>query len=180
VFNGGVDSFPHWIISNTKFMKNILYILLFSFLLLGCRTKKATLDKKQEKAIELVHNDIKKTETAKIETSILKITDETAFSIEPINGQNLSKVIYKGDTLSFLNAKIKYGKTNISEDASQIAETQKTEQDNSTSKKETESSEKHKTKEVKSSSWGVNIGIIVGIVVLLFLIFLYFKTKVRV
>jgi cobalamin biosynthesis Mg chelatase CobN len=154
------------------------FLLIIAILLLaGCRSKKATLDKKQEKAIELVHNDIKKTETGRIETSILKLTNSDNFSIEPINGQNLSKVIYKGDTLSFLNAKIKYGKTSISEDASQIAETQKTEQDNSTSKKETESSEKHKAKQVKSSSWGVNIGIIVGIIVLLILVFLYFKTS---
>jgi cobalamin biosynthesis Mg chelatase CobN len=148
-------------------------VLIFA----GCRSKKATLDKKQEKAIELVHNDIKKIETAKIETSILKITDETAFSIEPINGQNLSKVIYKGDTLSFLNAKIKYGKTNISEKASKIAETQKTEQDNSTSKKETESSEKHKAKQVKSSSWGVNIALIIGVILILLLIFFEYKTR---
>lgn len=165
---------------NTQFFARLLLLAFLTLMVLmfaGCRSKKATLDKKQEKAIELVHNDIKKTETAKIETSILKITDETAFSIEPINGQNLSKVIYKGDTLSFLNAKIKYGKTNISEDASQIAETQKTEQDNSTSKKETESSEKHKAKQVKSSSWGVNVGIIVGIIVLLILVFIYFKTS---
>jgi cobalamin biosynthesis Mg chelatase CobN len=143
----------------------------------GCRSKKATLDKKQEKAIELVHNDIQKTETGKIETSILKLTNSDNFSIEPINGQNLSKVIYKGDTLSFLNAKIKYGKTSISEDTSKIAETQKTEQDNSTSKKETESSEKHKAKQVKSSSWGVNIALIIGVILILLLIFFYYKTR---
>jgi Fe2+ transport system protein B len=158
-------------------LKTIFIIAII--LLAGCRSKKATLDKKQEKAIELVHNDIKKIETAKIETSILKITDETAFSIEPLDAQNPSKVIYKGDTLSFQNAKINYGNTNISENSSKIAVTKKTEHDNSTSKKETQSSEKHKAKQVKSSSWGVNIGIIVGIVVLLFLIFLYFKTKRR-
>jgi len=154
------------------------FLLIIAILLLsGCRSKKATLDKKQEKAIELVHNDIKKTETGKIETSILKITDETAFSIEPVNGQNLSKVIYKGDTLSFLNAKIKYGKTSISEDTSKIAETKKTKQDNSTSKKETESFEKHKAKQVKSSSWGVNIALIIGVILILLLIFFEYKTR---
>ncbi len=158
-------------------MKLKFLLIIAIVLLAGCRSKKATLDKKQEKVIELEHKDIKKTETSKIETSILKLIDETAFSIEPINGQNLSKVIYKGDTLSFQNAKIKYGKTSISEDNSSITNNQKNEQDNSIIKKESESSEKNRTSKVKSASWGLNLALIIGVVVLLFLVFLHFKTK---
>lgn len=163
--------------TNTRFFARFLllcFVLLMMLMFAGCRSKKATLDKKQEKVIELEHKDIRKTETAKIETSILKITDETNFSIEPINGQNLSKVIYKGDTLSFQNAKIKYGKTSTSEDNSSITNNQKNEQDNSITKTASESSEKNRTTKTKSSSWGMNLGIIFAFILIVIGGYMYF------
>ena len=158
-------------------MRNLLLITFAALLLVGCRTKKSTLDKEQERVSFLKQNDVVISEKEKIQSSTVILNNSKSWSISPVDSQKATNVVYKGDTLSFLNAKLVVNATNNQETTTTNTEKEKEVEDKSFTESESSSSSKKKTKNVKSSSWGLNLGIIFGIVTLVAI--LLFKNKLR-
>lgn len=163
---------------NPKFLARLLLLAFFSIMVLmfaGCRSKKSTVDKKKEKAIEITTNDIRTSNKVNIETSTFKVTQLKNLKLKSQDPEKPSKIIYKGDTLSFTNAEVDFSSGSTTEDNSSSSSEESGTEDNSTSKKKSDKSEVLKDKKTKSASWGLNLGIFLGIIVIIFLVYIHFK-----
>jgi len=153
-------------------------MLLATFILLsGCRSRKVEEHKKVEKLSEIVQNDISLENEIQTNTKIEKIRNDVSFSVEPLDPEKPSRVSYNGDTLDLHNAKVVYGNSQESEKTDQDNKYSSTWTDYSSQKTESVKKDKDRKTEAESASWGLNIGIILGIVVALILIFIHIKTK---
>lgn len=163
----------------TRFIARFLLLVFFSLMILmfaSCRTKKTTVDKKLEKVSELKQNDIKTSESSRIETVTFKISSSQNFSVESLDPEKPSKIVKHEDGFSFQNAKINFSETDTSEDTATIATEGKSSQDGTRQESNSEASEVKKDKKVKSASWGLNLGIIFGIIAALILLYFYIKS----
>jgi hypothetical protein len=158
-------------------MKKLIIILLALFLVSGCRSKKAAVVKKEESVSVLQQNDIRTSETEKIQTEVLKINDLKNLSLSPEDPDKELQVIFRGDTLKAKNANINFSHTKSSETDNSTVDRHKDKSDKSSTAFETDSSSKEKNVDVQSASWGTNIGFILAAVVGVILLFLYFKTR---
>lgn len=160
-------------------MKKIIYILLFSLLVIGCRSKKAVTEKESETLSTITHNDIKKSES-EIETNTKVIKAESEdFNIKSIDPEKPSYYSKKGDSIHFKNADINFTekKSESKEDTSK--ETKKEEADKSESKSESSKSKKNRNLDITSSSWGVNAAIIIGVILLIIIGYVHYRTTKR-
>lgn len=155
------------------FMFLALMVLMFA----GCRSKKLTVDKKSESVSELKQNDIQTSEKSISGGNTLRLSDSREWSFEPEDSSQPSSVVYGTDTLRFINARIVVKKDQVKESSAETSEVEKTTKDKSTSEAILEKKEKLKDKKVKSASWGVNLGIIVGIITIVIALFVHYKTK---
>jgi hypothetical protein len=162
-------------------MKKITYSWIFAamtlFLVSGCRSKKASITKKEESVSVIQQNDIQKSETAKVQKNVLRISDLKNLSLSPEDPEKELEVIFRGDTLKAKNASINFSHKQSSETDHSTAEHEKNESDNSLTDIDIDSDSKEKDVNVKSGSWGLNIGFILSAVVGVILLFVYFKTR---
>jgi hypothetical protein len=163
---------------NPKFFARLLLLAILCLMVLmfaGCRSKKASTSKKQEKSIEITTKDIKTSNDLNIETTAFKVSNSQNFSIEPVNNDKPVQVISGRDTMNFSNAKINFNKTITKEDSATKTTQKELTEDNSGTSKESELTDLKKEKKVVSSSWGTNIGIIFGILAIACGLYLHFS-----
>ena len=159
----------------STFILAVLMILATLFLFSGCRTKKTVLDKKEEKVSVLEKKDVVTSEKEDISTSTIDLSESKIWSFTPVDVQKPSKMIYKGDTLSFSNIKIDVNENQANTRTSTNTSREKNTTDKSSQELEAESKSKHRTNDVKSSSWGLNLGIIFGIIAALVLLYFHIQ-----
>lgn len=155
----------------------IFVILLSVFVLFSCRTKKATLVKKEESVSVLTQNKIQKSESEKIQSDILKIKDLKNLSLSPEDPEKELQVIFRGDTLKAKNANINFSRKQSSEKDNSTAERNKKESDNSLTEIDTKTASKVKDTDVQSASWGINFGFILAAVVGVILLYFHFRNS---
>ncbi len=173
----GVNSRGNRFNNYIQLMKNIIYILLISCLVFGCRSKKAVTEKESESITTITHNDIKKTEV-EIETSSRAVKAASKdFSIKSIDPAKPSYYYKKGDTTHFQNADVKFTtkKREAKEDTKK--EIKKAEEDNSTTETDSAKSKKNRNVDITSASWGVNLAIIAGIILLIVIGYVHLRTR---
>lgn len=153
----------------------LAFFTIMALMFTGCRTKQSTVDKTKEKTIEINANDIKTSNKVNIETATYKVTQLKNLKLKSQDPEKPSKIIYKGDTLSFTNAEVDLSSDTTTEDNSSSSSEESGTEDNSTSSKEKNSSETLKDKKVQSASWGLNIGIFLGIIVIIVLVYFHFQ-----
>ena len=158
-------------------MKKLLLIIFALILVSGCRTKKAAVTKKEESVSVLQQNDIRTSESEKIQTEVLKINDLKNLSLSPEDSEKELQVIFRGDTLKAKNANINFSHKKSSETDNSTVDRHKDKSDNSSTALTADSSFKEKDVDVQSASWGMNVGFILAAVVGVILLFLYFKTR---
>ena len=159
----------------STFILAVLMILATLFLFSGCRTKKTVLDKQEEKVSVLEKKDVVTSENENISTSTIDLSKTKSWSLTPLDAQKTSKVIYKGDTLSFSNIKIDVNENQVNTRTNTNTSREKKTADKSSQEFEAESKSKHRTNNVKSSSWGLNLGIIFGIIAALVLLYFHIQ-----
>ena len=159
----------------STFALAVLIILATLFLFSGCRTKKSVQDKNEEKVSVLEQKDIVTSEKEDISTSTIDLSKTKSWSLTPLDSKIPSKVIYKGDTLSLSNVKLEVNENQNNSRTQTNTSREKKTADRSSKELEAESESKHKTNNVKSASWGLNLGIILGVVALGILV--YFNLK---
>lgn len=157
--------------------RNLLILGLIMLVFSGCRSRKVEANKKVEKVSEIVQNDVLIENDITSTTDILRISNNKSLVLEPVDSQKTSQVIYKGDTLSFVNAKVSFGKSQETEKTSQTHQDKTVLQDNTSRKTESKTKEKTRKTETKAASWGLNIGLILGIIVLIIVGYFHFRTK---
>lgn len=157
-------------------MKLRLFLLISVLVFSSCRTKKAAIDRQESSVSVIEQNDIVTTEKETIEAASFNLTNSTSWNIAPVNVQKPTKVIYKGDTLSFNNAKISFENTESEENTTTTTEKETRHKDESTKEIREESESKFKKKNVRSASWGLNLGVILGIVVIIIMGYFHFRT----
>ena len=163
-----------------RFFARFLLLLFLGIMVLmfaGCRTKKSTVDRSTEKVNELKQNDIEISEKKVTTSNTLRLSDSREWSFEPVDPSEPSRVISGEDTTDFYNTRIVVKQDQVKESGSETSEVEKSERDKSSSESVSEKEEKHKKKNVKSASWGLNLGIIIGIVIIVIALFVYYKTK---
>lgn len=164
---------------NLSHPKNrFIFILSIAMMLMqSCGSRKVDLETQQKTVSELQQNDIKTNEKSIESSQLIRISSADQFTFESADPQKSSFVISGADTLEFKNAKIAINKTRSSEQSEATKTTEKNTEDHSG--KKTESAEKKKTKKTESTSpsWGLNIGIIIGIIVLILLGYFHFQIK---
>ncbi|MDN3595329.1 hypothetical protein [Zunongwangia endophytica] len=133
--------------------------------------------KKLESVSELRQNDIQELQTEKIKSDILRISENWDLNLKPEDPNKPMQVIYGNDTLNSTNANVSLSKNKETENAQSVTDKKTEKLDQSKSEKEKGSSEKGKSTDRQSPSWGLNIGLIFGIILSIILISLYFKTK---
>ncbi|WBL25124.1 hypothetical protein [Zunongwangia sp. HGR-M22] len=158
-------------------MVNRCLIIVFIFFLVSCSSRKVGTHKKQESVSELQQNDIKTFENETIKSDILRISEKWDLNFNPRDPAKPMDIIHGQDTLSTTNADVTISKENTREQDNSVRESNRESSDQSKSKKEKDVYEKGKITDRQSSSWGLNIGLIFGIIVAIILIFLHFKTK---
>ncbi|MFC6858217.1 hypothetical protein [Zunongwangia atlantica] len=152
-------------------------IFAFVFFLASCSSRKVETHKKQESVSELKQNDITTLENEKIKSDLFRVSESWNLNFSPRDPRDPINIIYGGDTLSVTNSDVSISKKETREEDHSIRETSRESSDQSKSEKEKDVSEKGKITDRQSSSWGLNIGLIFGIIVAIILIFLHFKTK---
>lgn len=154
---------------------HLAFITLMTLMFTGCRTKKTVVDKKETIVNEITKNDIKTTEAAKIETSVFTITDSQSWSIIPLDNERQVTVIKGKDTLKFTGATVNFDNSKTETATNVLEQNSKDHSGNSSSSSSQKTTEKKKDQDVKSSSWGLNIGIILGLIAIVCLLYLHFK-----
>ncbi len=152
------------------------FILMLAISVTGCRTKKSALEKDIKTVSELQQNDIKTLENTETTQQLLQISSLKSWSLEPQDPTHPSQIIYGKDTLHFKNARISFNKQEKSRLSNQATKQQHATQDRS--KQET-SSKHHKEKEdvkVQAASWGLNLGVFFGILVLIIIAYIHYRT----
>lgn len=157
-----------------KYLKYLIAILLV--LSIGCRSKKAALEKKEKTLNELHQNDIKIDEQDIEVKEIIKISKSQNWSFEPADPSKASRVISDGDTLDFINTKIKIENSEARETEKQEKTSDRSLEDNSSKEIEISEKEKKKDKQTKSASWGLNLGLIFVIIAAGIMLYLQLKT----
>ena len=150
-------------------------ILIIVISLFGCSSRKVESHKKQESVSELRQNDIQELQTEKIKADILRVSENWDLNLRPEDPGKPMQVIYGEDTLTSTNANISLSQKKATEKDQSITDKKTEKSDQSKSETEKEVSEKGKINDRQSSSWGLNIGLIFGIIVAIILIFLHFK-----
>lgn len=142
---------------------SILILILFS----SCRTSKRDVSKSVEKKKIEIENAIEDKKEVKVDTYTFLETSN--FTIEPIDPIEETHYISGKDTFKFKNAKVTFGKSKeTKEDKSIITENHK---DNSKISVEEVKKDKDIKRETKSASWGLNLALILGLLLLLLLIY---------
>lgn len=157
-------------------MKKLL-ILLLLFISFSCSSRKAETKKKVEKLTEITQNDIKTEKLEIFESKTISSLQEKNIKATPKDPNKPSSLNVNGNTVNFQNASIEL--SDKKEDVSNTTKgTSSTKQEDKSSRtKDAVIKDKGKKIERKSASWGLNIGIILGIIVLIIVGYLYFKTK---
>jgi cobalamin biosynthesis Mg chelatase CobN len=155
--------------------KLILLFLAFSFL--SCSTRKAEVQKKEESVSVLKQNDIKKTELEKIQADILTISSRQDINLSPRDPEKEMKIVYGNDTLVATNADINISSKQESEKDESQTTRDTSQSDKSSEASQTDKSEKLKNTDRQSASWGLNLGIIFGIIVIIIVGYIHFRTK---
>ncbi len=158
-------------------MKHLTYILLLSLLILGCRSKKAVTEKESETITTITHNDIKKTEM-EIETTSRAIKEAVKdYSIKSIDTEKPSYYYKKGDTTHFQNADVKFSSKKLEAKEDINKEVKKATTDNSKTETDSAKSKKNRNVDVTSASWGMNLAIIFGVLFLILLGYVHYRTR---
>jgi len=155
----------------------IKYILILIILFTGCRTKKVALEKQEKSVSEIVVNDIKKTETEIKEIATIQKIEFNKFTLTPVDSQKPSKVIINQDTIQYQNSILNFDNSKEENKILEKSKTDKSETDKSTADKKEASKSKILNKDITSPSWGLNIGIILGILLLLILLYIAWKFR---
>lgn len=155
-------------------MKKLL-ILLLAFSLSFCSTRKAEVQKKEETVSVLKQSDIAKTETEKIQADVLRISTRHDIHLAPLDPAKEMKLVYGNDTLVATNADINISTRKDSEKDNTQTHRESFETDKSSEAIKTQKKEKDRKTERKSASWGLNLGIIFGIVAALVLLYFHFR-----
>ena len=158
-------------------MKKIILLLLLSILFTGCRTKKVALEKQEQSVSEIVLNDIKKTETEIKEIATIQKIEFNKFTLTPVDSQKPSKVIINQDTIQYQNSVLNFDNSKEEKISLEKSKTNKSATDKSTADKNQSSKSKILNKDITSASWGLNIGIILGILLLLILLYIAWKFR---
>ncbi|MCC4228373.1 hypothetical protein [Zunongwangia profunda] len=152
-------------------------IFAFIFSLISCSSRKVETHKKQESVSELQQNDITTVENEKIKSDILRVSESWNLNFSARDPGDPINIIYGGDTLSVTNSDVSISKKESREEDHSIRESSRESSDQSKSEKEKHISEKGKTSDRESSSWGLNIAIILGIIVAMVLLYLHARTR---
>jgi hypothetical protein len=155
----------------------LILILLICLLSSGCRSKKAAMEKEERSLNELKQNRIDLKDKLDTKTEIFHISSLQSFSFEPEDSSQPSQIIYKNDTLNFKNARIRFDQQeNSSLNRKQTSE-ETTKKDHSREESTETTKVRNRRTEVRAASWGLNFGIILGILVLIILGYLHYRTK---
>ena len=87
------------------------------------------------------------------------------------------KIVYGNDTLVATNADINISNRQDSEKDQSQTRREASETDKSSEASETDKSEKQRETDRQSASWGLNVALILGVIVLIVLGFIHFRTK---
>lgn len=155
----------------------LLFLLVMVLAISGCRSKKVTVDKKEETVNELHKKNIKTSETTKFETNILDWSKSGSIKITPKDTSRPSKIIYKGDTLSLDNATVEINSTEAQWKETTTGSANTTATSNSSEEKSSQSKVQQRDSKVTAASWGLNLGVIFGVIAGLILLYLFFTTK---
>lgn len=165
-----------------NFTKTIARILLLAFLTMmillftGCASVKKLFSKKVVTVSEIVHNDIQKKETEKIETAEFIKTDAFSWSATPIDETKPSKVIINGTPVDLINAKLEYA-ANKKEENRTITQ-DKTTENTDKSKKEASKSLKEKNSSKEKKGISPTLLWILFLLILIAGVVLYLKKKI--
>lgn len=157
-------------------MKKLL-LLFLALSMLSCSTRKAEVHKKEESVSVLQQNEIQKSETESIQADVLRISTRQEINLSPRDPGKEMKVVYGNDTLVATNADINISTRKDSEKDRTETNRQSSETDNSITSRETEKKEKDRATERQSASWGLNLGIIFGVIVLILVGYVHFRTR---
>ncbi len=155
--------------------KLVLLFLAFSFL--SCSTRKSEVQKKEESVSVLKQNDIKKTELEKIQADIITISSRQDINLSPRDPEKEMKIVYGNDTLVATNADINISNRRDAEKDKSQTQREASETDKTSEASETDKSEKKRKTDRQSASWGLNLGIIFGIIVIIIVGYIHFRTK---
>jgi len=155
----------------------VKYILILIILFTGCRSKKVALEKQEKSVSEIVVKDIKKTQTEIKEIATIQKIEFNKFTLTPVDSQKPSKVIINGDTIQHENSVLNFDNSKEENKILEKSKTDKSETDKSTADKKEASKSKILNKDITSPSWGLNIGIILGILLLLILLYIAWKFR---
>ena len=154
----------------------ILLILLLSALALtSCRTKKTALEKEERSVSVLEQKDIEYSKQEKVERDILRVSDLKNISLTPEDPRDEMQIIVGKDTVKTTNARINFTHEKTRESDQSKIETSEQASDESSLEIEKTASSKKKDTQVKSASWGLNLGIILGVLALVVITYLDFK-----
>lgn len=142
---------------------------------IGCRSKKVVVDKKETSVNEITRKDFRTSESAKIQTETFILDETKSWQIMPVDSRISANVVYKGDTLQLSNAKLEVNTSHSQKRENQVKVVNKNSTDKSTGERQEESEEVHKDKNVRSTSWGLNLGIIFGVIAGLILLYFHFN-----
>jgi outer membrane lipoprotein-sorting protein len=155
--------------------KGLILLLILS--IFACSTRKAEVHKKEESVSVLQQNEIQKTEFEKIKADVLKISKRQDIKLSPRDPDKEMRVVYGNDTLIATNADINISTRQEKEKDKSKTEREIRESDQSSTHIEHTKQRKNKATERQSASWGLNLGIIFGIIVLIIGGYLYLKTR---
>lgn len=158
-------------------MKNyIIYISLLSLIAIGCSSRKVETNKKVEELSEITQNDIKTEKSEILETKTISNIQEKTVKATSIDPDKDSSLNITGNTVSWKNASIDISdkKEDVSNTTTGKATTKT--KDKSKSSKDATVKDKGKSTERESPSWGLNAAIIIGVILLLIMGYVHYRT----
>lgn len=157
-------------------MKKLLLIFIALFLV-NCSSRKVEVRKKEETVSVLKENDIRKSETKKIKSDVLKISTRQDINISPRDPAQEMKIVYGNDTLTATNADISISNRKDKERDQSKTERLIAESSKSSEALETDKKEKDRATKRESASWGLNLALILGGLLAIYLLYRFVKTK---